>query len=41
MEWIDPRYAAVMKALRQAQQARTADDRPVRLFILPAPPGGR
>lgn len=37
MEWIDPRYADLMKRLRQAERERRqrGDDRPVRGFILP------
>jgi hypothetical protein len=45
VEWINPKYADVMKALRGAQQARQdsreRDTRPVRGFILPAPPDAR
>lgn len=45
MDWVNPKYADVMKALRGAQQARqdsrSRDTRPVRGFILPAPPDAR
>ncbi|SHL58613.1 hypothetical protein [Actinacidiphila paucisporea] len=45
MEWIDPKYADVMKALKQAQQGRPEnredDARAVRGFVIPAPPDGR
>lgn len=43
MEWINPKHADVMKALRQAEQERRqrGDTRPVRGFVLPAPSGTR
>lgn len=43
MEWIDPRYTDLMKQLKAAEQNRQqqGDDRPVRGFVLPAPPDER
>lgn len=39
MEWIDPRYADLMRKLKAAEQERrkAGDERPVRGFILPDP----
>lgn len=38
MEWIDPRYADLMKRLERARQDRRqkGDDRPVRGFVIPS-----
>lgn len=43
MEWIDPRYVDLMERLKAAreQRAQRGDDRPVRGFVLPAPPDER
>ena len=40
MEWIDPKYADVIAAMRRAEarkDRRAADARRVRGFLLPAP----
>jgi hypothetical protein len=41
MEWIDPRYADLMKHLERvrAERQQRGDDRPVRGFILTPQPG--
>lgn len=36
MKWIDPRYADIVAAMRQAQAQRGGDARPVRGFVVPA-----
>lgn len=40
MEWIDPRYADLVKAMKQAgaEQKNSNDARPVRGFVLPPKP---
>ncbi|WP_277816753.1 hypothetical protein [Streptomyces sp. AcH 505] len=40
MEWIDPRYADLVKAMKQAAEQRreSGDARPVRGFVVPPKP---
>jgi hypothetical protein len=34
-EWVDPKYAVVVAAMRRAQAARAEGERPVRGFLVP------